>query len=257
MFRHISIGIKAYIEAHRFIKKHNLWKYVLLPGVFNALLFIASVWVGWSYSDDITSRMMSFFGIDSPDGSDSSLISVVLNYLFLYLFKLMFLVLFLYVYKYIVLILMAPILAILSEKVDAIINGKTYPFNMKQFIKDVVRGIIIAMRNVGIELMLLIVLFFIGFIPLIGWFAPFLMLIVQFYFYGFSMFDYCNERRNLSVSASSRFIYDHKWAAVTNGACFYLLLLIPFIGLLVAPTYAVTAATIVFSKLEAQKNITT
>jgi CysZ protein len=75
---------------------------------------------------------------------------------------------------------------------------------------------------------------------------------VECYYFGFSMLDYSSERNKLSSSQSIEFIGRHKGLAIGNGIVFYMMHFIPFIGWLLAPSYAVIAATI--SLLSARKN---
>jgi CysZ protein len=58
------------------------------------------------------------------------------------------------------------------------------------------------------------------------------------------MLDYSCERNKLSPSESIAFIGRHKGLAVGNGMVFYLMHFIPVIGWVLAPAYAVIAATI-------------
>jgi CysZ protein len=90
-----------------------------------------------------------------------------------------------------------------------------------------------------------------SFIPLIGWIAPLVALLVECYYFGFSMLDYSSERNKLSSSQSIEFIGRHKGMAIGNGMIFYMMHLLPFVGWLFAPSYAVIAATI--SLLSARK----
>ena len=144
---------------------------------------------------------------------------------------------------------MAPVIAILSEKTEELITGNSYPFNFKQFTQDVLRGILIALKNLAIEFIILLLLILFTNIPIIGWISPFLIFLVESYFFGFSMMDYCNERRKLTIKESASFIYQHKATAIVNGGVFSMLLLVPVIGLLIAPSYGVIAATISTIKL--------
>ena len=50
-------------------------------------------------------------------------------------------------FKYIWLIVGSPIFAYLSEKTESIIEGKDFPFNFKQLVKDCWRGTKLALRN--------------------------------------------------------------------------------------------------------------
>jgi CysZ protein len=58
------------------------------------------------------------------------------------------------------------------------------------------------------------------------------------------MLDYSCERNKLSTAQSIIFISRHKGMAIGNGMVFYLMHLIPVLGWLLAPSYAVIAATI-------------
>ena len=139
---------------------------------------------------------------------------------------------------------MAPVMAYLSERVETIITGKKYAFNLQQFISDVIRGIALAIRNLLIEFIILFLLFILSNVPIIGWVSPILMLIVECYFFGFAVLDYSNERKRLNIRESTSLIYKHKGLAIGNGMAFYLSMLIPVIGLMIGPSYGVVAATI-------------
>jgi CysZ protein len=142
------------------------------------------------------------------------------------------------------LIIGSPVFAYISETTQAIIDGKEYPFDARQFVKDVIRGIAIAIRNTLWQTVYMISIFILSFIPLIGWATPVLALFVECYYFGFSMLDYSSERRKLSVSQSIYFIGNHKGLAIGNGMVFYLMHGLPIIGWILAPTYAVIAATL-------------
>ena len=60
----------------------------------------------------------------------------------------------------------------------------------------------------------------------------------------FSMLDYTNERRGFGVVRSIEYINKRKGLAIGNGMVFYMLLGIPLLGWVVAPGYAVVAATL-------------
>jgi CysZ protein len=89
--------------------------------------------------------------------------------------------------------------------------------------------------------LLLIVL---SFIPVIGWITPLIAFFIECYFYGFSMMDYSCERHQLTTKQSISFIKAHRGMALGNGMVFYLLMFIPVLGWIMAPSYAVIAATI-------------
>ena len=91
----------------------------------------------------------------------------------------------------------------------------------------------------------------ISLVPVVGWIAPLFALFVECYYFGFSMLDYSSERNRLSASQSIDFIGRHKGLAIGNGIVFYMIHFVPIIGWIMAPTYAVIAATL--SLLTARK----
>ena len=58
------------------------------------------------------------------------------------------------------------------------------------------------------------------------------------------MLDYSCERHKLSPSASINFISQRRGLAIGNGLVFYLMHFVPFVGWVLAPSYALVAATI-------------
>ena len=134
--------------------------------------------------------------------------------------------------------------AYLSEKTESIIEGKEYPFNFRQLMKDILRGIKLALRNILWQTVYTLSILILSFIPVVGWVTPLLALLVECYYLGFSMLDYSCERNKLSTSQSILFIGRHKGLAIGNGLVFYLMHLVPILGWLLAPSYAVIAATI-------------
>lgn len=147
-------------------------------------------------------------------------------------------------FKYVFLIIGSPLFAYLSEKTEAIIEGKDFPFSFKQMLKDIVRGIRLALRNMLWQTVYTISILILSFIPVIGWVTPLMALIIECYYLGFSMLDYSCERNKLSTAQSMVFISNHKGLAIGNGIVFYLMHIIPILGWILAPSYAVIAATI-------------
>src|SRR4029077_9322996 len=133
--------------------------------------------------------------------------------------------------------------AYLSEKTEAIIEGQDFPFSWQQLFKDMVRGIKLDLRSCLWQTVYIISLLILALFPVVGWITPVIILFVECYYYGFSMLDYSCERHKLSASESIEFIGKHKGLAVGNGIVFYFMHLLPFLGWVLAPAYAVVAAT--------------
>ncbi|MET0300421.1 MAG: EI24 domain-containing protein [Flavitalea sp.] len=244
MFREIIIALRSYSKAHQFIKEHNLWRWIIVPGIIYTLLFLAGMYYFWTSTDEAVSWFTKTIGLDQWLSAQKS---EILNFLFLMagiMLKLVMGFFYFSLFKYIFLILGSPVFAYLSEKAEAILEGKDFPFNFRQFFKDIIRGIKLAFRNTLWQAMFAIALLILSIIPLVGWIVPVIALSIECYFYGFSMLDYSCERHKLSPTESIAFIKNHKGLAVGNGMIFYLMHFLPFVGWILAPAYAVIAATI-------------
>jgi CysZ protein len=252
MLKEIIISIQSFFDAHRFIIKNRLWKWILVPGLIYTLLFLAGFWLFWTSSNSAIEFILLKTGVKSwLDRSQDGFI----NFIFIVgqiMLRLVLLLFYFSLFKFLFLIVGSPLFAYLSEKTESIIEGKEFPFNFKQLFKDIIRGIRIAMRNILWQTFYIISILLLSFIPFVGWIAPLVALLVECYYFGFSMLDYSSERNRLSTQQSILFIGKHRGLAIGNGLIFYLMHLIPVIGWLFAPSYAVIAATL--SLLNARKN---
>jgi CysZ protein len=147
-------------------------------------------------------------------------------------------------FKYFFLIIGSPLFAFLSEKTQAIMEGRDYPFSFTQLSKDMLRAVKLACRNALWQTVYTLSILILSFIPLIGWFTPLIALLVECYYLGFAMIDYSCERNNLLPHQSITFISKHRGLAIGNGIVFYLMHLVPVVGWVFAPGYSVIAATL-------------
>lgn len=251
MLKEIIISIQSYMQAHQFISKHRLWKWILIPGLIYTILFLAGMYLFWTSSNAAIEFMMVKTGIKTwLDKLQDSWVSflLIVGQIILWLVMLMF---YFSLFKYLFLIIASPVFAYLSEKTESIMEGRDFPFSASQLMKDIWRGIRIALRNLLWQTVYVLSIFILSFVPLVGWIAPLVALMVECYYFGFSMLDYSSERNKLSVSQSIDFIGRHKGLAIGNGLIFYLMHMIPIVGWVLAPSYAVVAATL--SLLNARK----
>jgi CysZ protein len=89
-----------------------------------------------------------------------------------------------------------------------------------------------------------------SFLPVVGWITPIIALLTECFYYGSSMMDYSLERHKLSYSQSVEYISRHKGIAIGNGLMFYLMHGFIVIGWVLAPAYAVVAATLSLHKVK-------
>ncbi len=244
MLKEIIIAFQSYYRAHRFIKEHKLWKWILIPGIIYCALFIVSmIYFGRTASGFIEWVSMQT-GLKTWSSTNES---GLLGFLFTLAGVLLWLIqmlLYFSLFKYLWLIVGSPVFAYLSEKTDAIIQNKEHPFNLKEFMQDIGRGIAIALRNAMLQSVYMVSIVLLSLIPVVGWLTPLLALLVECYYYGFSMLDYSCERKKLTASESIYFIGHHKGLAIGNGILFYGMHLLPVVGWVLAPAYAVVAATL-------------
>ena len=244
MLKEIVIAFQSYIEAHRFIVKHRLWQWILIPGIIYAVLFCAGMYLFWTSSDAAIEYLMHTTGLGRWVNTSAG---GWLKFLFIFgsvILKLILMLLYFSLFKYLFLIIGSPLFAYLSEKTEAIIEGKDYPFSLGQLLHDIVRGIRLALRNTLWQTVYTVSILLLSLIPLVGWFTPFFALLIECYFLGFSMLDYSCERNRLSPSQSIAFISQHKGLAIGNGIVFYVMHMVIVVGWILAPSYAVVAATL-------------
>lgn len=246
-FKDFGIGLSAYGKALEIIFSKGLWWFFIFPILLNVLFFFGGFAVidmlteyttDWAYNL-VNNDNATYWGAEFVQGVLSGFIWVV--------FKILFFFVFAYLGGYIVIIFMSPVFSILSEKTEKILTGKKYPFDADQLMRDIARGVLIAFRNLFIEILFIVGVFILSFIPVIGQLGAIFLFFVSSYFYGFSFMDYTIERQRYSISQSVDFIRKHKGIAVANGVLFSVFMLIPFCGYTLAgfvSIISVVAATI-------------
>ena len=238
------MAIEAYGKAHRFIKQHRLWRWIAIPGILYALVFAVSMYFFWNTASQAVHYLNTVTGLRGwVERMNSGWISYLVSFAELVL-TLLLLLFYFSLFKYVWLIVGSPVFAYLSEKTESLLEGRDYPFNLPQLLKDMLRGIKLALRNALWQTVYTVSILLLSLIPVIGWASPVLSLFIECYYYGFSMLDYSCERHKLSASESIRFIGQHKGLAIGNGIVFYLMHLVPILGWIMAPAYAVVAATL-------------
>ena len=240
MLKEIVLSIQAYFEAHRFIVKNRLWKWILIPGLIYTILFLLGIYFFWTSSNVAIEWMLAKTGVRTWL---NSMHESWLNFFFIVgqvIFRLLLLLFYFSLFKFLFLILGAPVFAYLSELTESILENKSFPFSLTQFLKDIFRAIKLSCINLIWQSVYLISLLVLSFIPVLGWVTPLVVLLIDCFYWGFSMLDYSSERNKLTVSESMDLIHHHRGLAMGNGLVFYMMHFIPVI----APSYAVIAATL-------------
>ncbi len=226
----------------------------MIPGIIYALLFITSMYFFGKSANGVINWIRDITHLNIwLQKTGNNFLSFLTAFTGLVLW-LVLMLLYFSLFKYVCLIAGSPVFAYLSEKTEAIIEGREYPFVFRQLIKDIYRGIGIAVRNALWQTVYAVSLLILALIPVAGWIAPVIAVLVECYYYGFSMIDYNCERNEMNARQSAVFIGNHKGLAIGNGVVFYSMHLLPFIGWVLAPAYAVIAATLSMQGISKSEN---
>ena len=241
-WKQISIGFKGYFKAIGLIFTWKFFRYLFFPFLLNIVIF----WVGLSFISDLADltrdSFISWVNLGEAEFWGSGFLKGALKGIITTIVYVLFFITFMYMGGYIIVIILSPLFSIISEKTEHVItdNAYEYPFELKQFFKDVVRGIGIAIRNVALETVIMIFVFIIGLIlSFISWIGVIFMFFITSYFYGFSFMDYSNERYKRGLKESVKFMRKYKWVAIVNGSFFAIVLFIPYIGIALSAFVAV------------------
>ena len=246
MLKEIIIAFQSYVKAHHFISKHKIWKWILIPGILYTILFCVGFYFFWESAAIAVGDLSKFLHADRfLQHRQSATLSFffVMGGMMVHLTLVFF---YFSLFKYLFLILGSPLFAYLSQLTEALINGAKDDFHLDRALlfRDMRRGIRVALRNVTWQTVYTVCILIVSFIPIIGWITPVISTFVECYYYGFSMLDYSCRRHKLSQPAALAYISQHKGLAIGNGIIFYGMHFVPILGWVLAPAYAVIAATI-------------
>ena len=237
MFRDISDGINSYFKIFPLINRFHLKRYFFLSGVISLLIGSILFSGVYFFYDGFGDWLQSFYKWDfgksfiakASDWIAGGLIGIIA----------------LLSYKYIIMIVLSPIQSIMSSRVESGLNG--YETNEKltasSFFKDIYRGLGITLRNLSKEIIFTLILLLLSLFPPIAIITGPAIFLVQAYYAGFGNMDYYMER-HFSMKDSASFVRRYKGLAIANGGIFLLMLFIPILGFIIAPTFATIASSV-------------
>lgn len=256
------LGLNQYSKSFNFIRRNGMLHFYLYPILLIVVLAATSFFGIQSLVDLISVWLNGYLGAEEIPADDfwgktKAFFSEAGRYIVQALVWASLLLVFYKLQKYIVLIVMSPVMALVSERTDEIVTGNRYPFSLKQVLKDVFRGVGIALRNGAIELLITVVLLTLNLLVTI-FFSPLTIItsplvtvalfVIGAYFYGFSTIDYTSERYRLNMADSVQLVRRNRGLAVANGSVFMLWLIVPFfgtyVGTIIAPITCTVGATL-------------
>jgi len=265
------LGVNSSLKAFRFVFENKLGHYFIYPIIITILLiFFTKIGIDLTV-DWVTQLIYEATGIEElntkgwPESWTDWGKFIGEKTVAILLWIMMFFIAH-KIIKYVVLILMSPVMALLSERTEKILTGNEYPFSISQLLKDVWRGVLLATRNIFVELGILILIWMLN-VFLTSFFPPItiittplsfiLGITLSSYFYGFATIDYFNERRKFNIYDSYHYVRQNKGIAVGNGFVFWGLINIPilgtYIGTVFAPILCSTGAVLALYKKDEMK----
>jgi CysZ protein len=222
--------------------QHRMWKWMILPGIIYAFLFL----LGMNYFSQSSSFFIEWIilktGLKSwVDSLSSDLIGFFIT---MGSFWLWFTLLLLYfaLFKFIFIALFSPFFAYLHLRIAAIQKNEIFQLQWTPYRKLVFRALALSLTNMLWQAVYLVPIILVCTIPIIGWFTPIFTILMECYFFGYAMLDYGLATENKSRLVAATYVSRHKGLPIGNGIMFYLLHLIPVIGWMTAPFYALIAA---------------
>lgn len=242
MITGILDGLKSYGDGFKIIVKYKLWGYFLAPALISILLGAAIFGTAWGIADDIGGWLLSYYPWEWGSGTLLK-IANVFGGLFVGAFGLI-------IFKQMVIALSSPFMSLMSEQIEKRMVGvPQQSFKVSKMLRDLVRGLRIALRNISRELFFTLILFLLGLIPVFSPFTTIAIFLVQAFYAGFGSMDFTLERHT-NVRQSVRFVRRHKGLAMGNGAVFLLILMTVIGFLFVLPLSTAAATTETLKRLD-------
>ena len=234
LFNDFSTALSSYSESFKFIKVNKMRKFFIFPILLNIIFYFFGFLALGELTDQLIAWLEGLINTDTWNFWGSEALGKSVEFLLSFILKVLSFLILVFLGGHVVLILLSPVLAYISEQAEQVLENNEYPFNFKQFVADIVRGVLISLRNFAIELGFIVICFFVSFIPLVGLLtAPFLFFISAYY-YGFSFIDYNLERRRYRLKHSVSFMKRNKGLVIGNGFIYALVLFIPIVGVSLA-----------------------
>ena len=63
MLKELIISFQSYREAHTFIRRHKLWKWIVIPGLLYGALFVVGAWAFVMSSNQFIDYLSNLLGL--------------------------------------------------------------------------------------------------------------------------------------------------------------------------------------------------
>ena len=239
-----SAGFRCFFFGLGFIRKERLWRFVLLPSALSLLLGGLIFWGTYAFLsanvlpgiDALLSRCASFFQI-RYEGLPTPLV-LLARLLILTTSFIVQLIL----YRTVASLLVIPFLGPLLSQVERIEIGHTIETSLGTDARNAMRGALVGLRLAFVSVAALILSLFLG--PLQFFFNT----AVQSYALGRSAFDLVFEKATEDPGERRALVRTHRSAIYGLGLAFFLLMLVPVVGVVLGPAAATVGAALLFHR---------
>jgi uncharacterized protein involved in cysteine biosynthesis len=250
-------GFKAVFQSFTFIAQHRLWPYYIYPILIDVVLSASFLALLFQYTDEIAAACSEWLGVSTHQSAQYqplwSMLTKAANYSIEILIWVCSLVIYFILRKNLLILCSSPIMSLLSDRVSEIHKGQKTAFNGPQFVRGIWRSSLLSLRNVIVELLASVIIFFATFfIGLLGGPLAFIALpllsavgfMISSYYFGTSLVDYALERQQMSMGQTIKYNRENRMAVIGIGAAFHVLLWIPVIGISLSVVLGTTGATL-------------
>lgn len=155
-----------------------------------------------------------------------------------------------FIYQFTIITLLSPFHTILSERVDEHQTGRKFEAGWQKFLNDILRTIGVAFLG---GLMYMVIKFFwwaFAYLLGISFLDPYISMILLAFFTGFNSYDYSLERYDVSVGKSWGYAFSHPLHMIFTGLIFTACLLIPYVGVVIAPVLLTMVGTMCYLRMD-------
>jgi CysZ protein len=251
-YQELQLAPRFYWRTFRFIDKNRLWSFFLLPALLNLLLATGITYLAITTAGKLTHWAASQYGMVAVQLSHQSFFGGM----FLLFLRIAVIFMFVKLYRYLILILFAPFMMRIAHRVQYINLGISTSNCSKPLHHLCGRSVRVAIHSFALDLLFTFTIILASL--LITWIlplTPLIILLIESYFIGYTLIDYRNAVLELDEKTSDRLINDHRGLATGVGLFFNVGLLVPVVGIVFAPIFALIAAGLSINYIEKRKNL--
>ena len=234
MISDIMKGSMCLGRGFRLIRQPGIRVYAVMPLIINSVLFAALIWFGYEQFSPMVEKMMSY--VPAILGFLRGIIWFIIS-----IFTAIFVF---FTFTPIANIIAAPFNALLSEKIETRLSGKSISSN-SNFIKMVRVSVLSQLRKLIYILFWSAALLLVSLIPLINFAAPFLWVIFGSWMLSLEYLDYPMGNHELDFKQEKQILAARKGLALGYGGSVMVLTSIPLLNFIVMPV-AVAGATLLW-----------